>query len=513
MENEQKFHEALQKLIHTAPEESIYDFMEKNTAAFFSTPGIAAYYQVLKHVDISASKRSMPKLIKAWLAFLSGDNAGLYSIMKYIDEAALSGVHESAFFYSLKAFAVISDDYAERLKYAKLAVDILPEKDAGLFMANAKLTYGQLLAGADRYRQAAEQFSAAHRIFYDMDLHFLAMIALVNELLNRYRLGEIPAVIDACSRALTMASSYKEETQDYWNIVHLPLGICYYEMNKCNLAIRHLKLAKASIDHMKLFHMHGLVELYLFKAYYLVKDAVGMEEIVKDTEAKFGHMNYIMTDLIVSMLRLMSAEPEGSQLIQSDIELFEVEYMKNRENTQDIVVEVLAFLKLRGLSDLITTEPLVKKLEKLRFTGMVPTQQQFLIYLAELHYRENRQKEALECLKEAAQLFRDYGICAAFCILPLRSLNLLEKVDRQLYRMLAGDIVGNAAAQPGALLSAREKEIMQLIAKGKNNEEISKALFIGIGTIKWHINHIFSKLEVKNRVQAIEKAKSLGEIS
>ena len=54
---------------------------------------------------------------------------------------------------------------------------------------------------------------------------------------------------------------------------------------------------------------------------------------------------------------------------------------------------------------------------------------------------------------------------------------------------------------------------MQHIALGKSNDEISKTLFISVGTIKWHINNIFGKLEVKNRVQAIEKAKSLGEIS
>jgi LuxR family maltose regulon positive regulatory protein len=53
---------------------------------------------------------------------------------------------------------------------------------------------------------------------------------------------------------------------------------------------------------------------------------------------------------------------------------------------------------------------------------------------------------------------------------------------------------------------------MLLIAQGKNNKEISDILFISLGTVKWHINHIFSKFDVANRVMAIEKAKKLNEI-
>lgn len=55
----------------------------------------------------------------------------------------------------------------------------------------------------------------------------------------------------------------------------------------------------------------------------------------------------------------------------------------------------------------------------------------------------------------------------------------------------------------GAELTQRESEVLQLIAEGKSNTEIADALFVGEGTIKFHINHIFSKLDVADRTQAV----------
>jgi len=58
-------------------------------------------------------------------------------------------------------------------------------------------------------------------------------------------------------------------------------------------------------------------------------------------------------------------------------------------------------------------------------------------------------------------------------------------------------------------LSTREIEVLSLISQGLSNADITRKLYISLGTVKWHINHIFAKLGVKNRTQAINKAKEL----
>ncbi|WP_105992458.1 response regulator [Staphylococcus simulans] len=51
-------------------------------------------------------------------------------------------------------------------------------------------------------------------------------------------------------------------------------------------------------------------------------------------------------------------------------------------------------------------------------------------------------------------------------------------------------------------LSNREKDVLKEMAKGKTNREIAEALFVSEKTIKTHVSHIFSKLQVTDRTQA-----------
>jgi LuxR family maltose regulon positive regulatory protein len=62
-------------------------------------------------------------------------------------------------------------------------------------------------------------------------------------------------------------------------------------------------------------------------------------------------------------------------------------------------------------------------------------------------------------------------------------------------------------------LSVRELELLQLMADGLSNQEIADRLFITVGTVKSHANHIFGKLGVQGRVKAINRARELALIA
>jgi LuxR family transcriptional regulator, maltose regulon positive regulatory protein len=59
-------------------------------------------------------------------------------------------------------------------------------------------------------------------------------------------------------------------------------------------------------------------------------------------------------------------------------------------------------------------------------------------------------------------------------------------------------------------LSAREGDILKLIAEGLSNKEIARNLAITPETVKSHVKHIFSKLNVEKRAQAVSRAQMLG---
>jgi DNA-binding NarL/FixJ family response regulator len=60
------------------------------------------------------------------------------------------------------------------------------------------------------------------------------------------------------------------------------------------------------------------------------------------------------------------------------------------------------------------------------------------------------------------------------------------------------------------ILSNREKEVLRLLARGLDNKEIAAQLFIAEQTVKNHVNVIYSKLGVHDRVQASRKANEIG---
>jgi DNA-binding CsgD family transcriptional regulator len=59
-------------------------------------------------------------------------------------------------------------------------------------------------------------------------------------------------------------------------------------------------------------------------------------------------------------------------------------------------------------------------------------------------------------------------------------------------------------------LSRRELEVLSLIADGLTNREIADQLFIGVSTVKKHIQHIYTKLDAKNRTSAVVRARELN---
>nr|WP_323746746.1 response regulator transcription factor [Catenulispora pinisilvae] len=59
---------------------------------------------------------------------------------------------------------------------------------------------------------------------------------------------------------------------------------------------------------------------------------------------------------------------------------------------------------------------------------------------------------------------------------------------------------------PSVDLTPREAEVLTLIARGKSNTEIAEELFVSAATVKTHINNLFAKIGVRDRVQAVRYA-------
>ncbi len=150
--------------------------------------------------------------------------------------------------------------------------------------------------------------------------------------------------------------------------------------------------------------------------------------------------------------------------------------------------------------------------------------------LQALSYQMHQEEtQALDALTEAVHLAEPEGYIRSFVDegVPMEALLYqLRKRERKngptpyLDTLLAAFQQKNRAhAQAGEPikmqplpepLSERELQVLQLLARGASNQEIAQELVITVDTVKRHVSHIFSKLGVQNRIQAVRQARELG---
>ena len=58
-------------------------------------------------------------------------------------------------------------------------------------------------------------------------------------------------------------------------------------------------------------------------------------------------------------------------------------------------------------------------------------------------------------------------------------------------------------------LTKREYEVLEQLSQGYSNAEIAERLFLSLSTVKTHMSNLLLKMDVKNRTQALQKAKRL----
>ena len=125
--------------------------------------------------------------------------------------------------------------------------------------------------------------------------------------------------------------------------------------------------------------------------------------------------------------------------------------------------------------------------------GRICSLVEILVYQAEALHVLGRTAEARQTLAEARRLAG-----------PAGWVQLFAGVSPELEP--AAELPGVVAG----LLTEREVELLRMAADGATNQEIAEHLYITVGTVKSHFNHIFTKLGARHRAEAISQARKQG---
>ncbi|HVT97411.1 MAG TPA: LuxR C-terminal-related transcriptional regulator [Acidobacteriaceae bacterium] len=113
-----------------------------------------------------------------------------------------------------------------------------------------------------------------------------------------------------------------------------------------------------------------------------------------------------------------------------------------------------------------------------------------------------------------AILFASFGIWLGLRITRSREIIRETVVVREVLvpaeAPAAGPFTPDAARQQSLGITARELEILTLVARGLSNREIGAQLFVSENTVKTHCARAFDKLGVVRRTQAVQRGKELG---
>jgi len=183
-----------------------------------------------------------------------------------------------------------------------------------------------------------------------------------------------------------------------------------------------------------------------------------------------------------------------------------------------------------GLGELVEAREYIEKLFKISDPDISSVTTVWIVPAAAYVLSENNPEKAVELL---AWVFTDDDLALNWA----RNWSAFHHLQVQLQDKLANDVfqsrweqgsslsleavrtflsheflvsADTANTSPDSILTAREAEILVLLATGLTNPQIAEHLVIGVGTVKTHTLSIYRKLDVANRAQAIVRAQQLG---
>ncbi len=477
-------------------------------------------------------------LLKAFALFLCGQSpAQAGALIQELSESGAGADYQGELLTIQAMLAILRGQPGETIRLSAEAMRQLPAQRVFFrSLAADSLGMGRTLAGD--YPGAMEAFEQVVEISQQSDNVMMTLMALSNLAGLRYMQGQLRAAIRTCQQVVELATQRIDRGTPMLGKALFNLGEMLREQGDLDGAQVYL-LESAGM--MERFSEIGLSLAYLAigRLYTLRQDWSAAQAYLDKARqrAQVSHMTWIDDRLVdVAQARYWITRGELEQV---------VEWARQRDLLDRAPAEIfLQAERSASVRELLQGETLMlarlylarhqaeKALEMLSFLqeqaeqrGQLRRVIEVLALKALALQAMGNTDLALQTIGKALALAAPEGYQSAFVDEGEPMARLLYQASAQgispgyagkLLATLSRDVQTPAPSSTSSAadlvepLSARELEVLQLIAEGLSNNEIANRLYISLSTVKGHTSHIYGKLGVKNRSQAVAYAHSLG---
>ena len=344
--------------------------------------------------------------------------------------------------------------------------------------------------------------------------------------------GQLGKAADTCRRGIDLLATMAGKISPTSGALHIILGQLFYQWNQLHKSAQFLKEGILLAEPWQI--KETLIAGYLGMVH--TASALGQKEAARAAQTAFTA--YAASEpgpagrLAAAYHARLLAEQGNMEPAREWLQVQGRGLDERSFGAEEALLEI--HLRLLLGENKALNEPLVELLEAAEADQRWGQVLELLVMQALSLAAQGEQSQALSALTRALHLaaaegyvriFVDEGRPMAMLLQELNGRELMPVYGQQVLAAWPAKGLANEDRQekvasgpsptlaPKSLLDPltdRELEILRLIAQGLGNREIAVRLYLTLGTVKGHAHHIFSKLDVNSRTQAVAKARALN---
>lgn len=229
----------------------------------------------------------------------------------------------------------------------------------------------------------------------------------------------------------------------------------------------------------------------------------------------------MVDELVVALLRKKQGMEAERYLSQYNLIVISPDDFNIEDNTHKIAARCITLFYIENKKYDHAESTLNQLIYRSESTGQQRRSADWYKFLAVVHYQKNNHALSISTLRKSLALSVSQGYVRmflddAYWLLPVLKLfveqNKQSSEGRFVDSILKQISDGNSPKVNELVegLTVKEIEIIKLLQEGMTNKMNAEKLGVSEGTLKWHLHNIYSKFLVKNRAQALIKARDLG---